>query len=90
MFCALNSQNKLSIEKLVEILSDKTRVFLNSDISSIEEGNEAELTLFDPSLDFEFDSKQKKENQLYSPFMNEKLKGKVLGVVNNNKLILNH
>ena len=90
MFCALNSQNKLSIEKLVETLSDKTRVFLNSDISSIEEGNEAELTLFDPSLDFEFDSKQKKENQLYSPFMNEKLKGKVLGIVNNNKLILNH
>ena len=86
----MNSQNKMSIEKLVEVLSDKTRVFLKYSAFSIEKGNQAELTLFDPSLDFKFDSKQKKENQLYSPFMNEKLKGKVLGVVNNNKLILNH
>lgn len=90
VFSALNSQKKLKIEKIVETLSDNTRMFLNYPLPSIKKGNKADLTLFDPTEDFEFNSKQKKENKLYSPFQHENLNGKVLGVFNNNKLLLNN
>ena len=89
LFSALNSKNTLQLEKLVQILSDNTRNFIQKPSPSIKIGNLADLTIFDPSVEFSFDSNQRKENILYSPFQHDKLTGKVLGIVNNNKLVLN-
>ena len=89
LFSALNSKNTLQLEKLVQILSDNTRNFIQKPSPSIKIGNLADLTIFDPSMEFSFDSNQRKENILYSPFQHDKLTGKVLGIVNNNKLVLN-
>ena len=89
LFSALNTQNKLKLEKLIEVLSDHTRDFIESPLPTIKNGNLADITLFDPTEEFNFDKKQKKENILYSPFQNENLKGRVLGIFNNNKLFLN-
>ena len=86
---ALNSKDTLQLEKLVQILSDNTRNFIQKPSPSIKIGNLADLTIFDPSMEFSFDSNQRKENILYSPFQHDKLTGKVLGIVNNNKLVLN-
>ena len=89
LFSALNSKDTLQLEKLVQILSDNTRNFIQKPSPSIKIGNLADLTIFDPSMEFSFDSNQRKENKLYSPFQHDKLTGKVLGIVNNNKLVLN-
>ena len=89
LFSALNSKDTLQLEKLVQILSDNTRNFIQKPSPSIKIGNLADLTIFDPSMEFSFDSNQRKENILYSPFQHDKLTGKVLGIVNNNKLVLN-
>lgn len=89
LFSALNSKDTLQLEKLIQILSDNTRNFIQKPSSSIKIGNVADLTIFDPSEEFSFDSNQRKENILYSPFQHDKLIGKVLGIVNNNKLVLN-
>lgn len=89
LFSALNSKDTLQLEKLVQILSDNTRNFIQKPLPSIKIGNLADLTIFDPSVEFSFDSNQRKENILYSPFQHDKLTGKVLGIVNNNKLVLN-
>ena len=89
LFSALNSKDTLQLEKLVQILSDNTRNFIQKPSPSIKIGNIADLTIFDPSVEFSFDSNQRKENILYSPFQHDKLTGKVLGIVNNNKLVLN-
>ena len=89
LFSALNSKDTLQLEKLVQILSDNTRNFIQKPSPSIKIGNLADLTIFDPSEEFSFDSNQRKENILYSPFQHDKLTGKVLGIVNNNKLVLN-
>lgn len=89
LFSALNSKDTLQLEKLVQILSDNTRNFIQKPLPSIKIGNLADLTIFDPSEEFSFDSNQRKENILYSPFQHDKLTGKVLGIVNNNKLVLN-
>ena len=89
LFSALNSKSTLQLEKLVQILSDHTRNFIQKPSPSIKIGNLADLTIFDPSEEFSFDSNQRKENILYSPFQHDKLIGKVLGIINNNKLVLN-
>jgi dihydroorotase len=88
-YSALNTQNILSSEHLVEILSCRPRKFMGLEQSTIKEGSKADLTLFDPEECFRYNVKTKKEEKIYSPFSNEHLKGQVLGIVNNNKLILN-
>ena len=89
LFSALNTQKKLKLEKIIEILSDKPRDFINAPKPTIKKGNAADITLFDPKEDFQFLSNQKKEDVTYSPFKKEKLLGKVVGVINKNKLFLN-
>lgn len=89
LFSALNSKKNIKLEKLVEILSENTRAFIQKPLSPIEIGNTADLTIFDPTEKFSFDLNQRKENIIYSPFQHDKLIGKVLGIVNNNKLVLN-
>jgi len=89
LFSALNSNKKIKLEKLIHIFTDNTRAFIQKPSSPIEIGNTADITIFDPTEVFSFDSKQRKENILYSPFRHDKLIGKVLGIINNNKLVLN-
>ena len=88
-YSALNSKNKLKLEKLIEVLSDKPRNFIDAPIPTIEKGNVADLTLFDPNSEFDFESTKKKEDIEYSPFKNEKMKGAIVGIFNKNKLFLN-
>jgi len=89
LFSALNSMKKVKLEQLINILSDNPRAFIQKPSPTIKIGNDADLTIFDPTESFSFDSKQRKEHQIYSPFRYEKLDGKVLGIINNNQLILN-
>ena len=89
VYSALNTRNNLSTDQLIEILSDRPRIYLGLPQAIIKEGSKADLTLFDPQKDFEYSAKTKKEEKSYSPFQNENMKGKIIGIVNNNQLILN-
>mgnify|MGYP001493010973 CR=1 FL=1 len=89
VYSALNTQNKIALNELIEILSNRPRNFLGIDSATIEVGAKADLTLFDPKEAFEYNAKTKKEEIIYSPFQNENMKGRVIGIINNNKFILN-
>ncbi|MEM9144012.1 MAG: dihydroorotase [Bacteroidota bacterium] len=54
----------------------------------IEEGAMAQLTLFDPDLEYVFERKHINSSSQNSIFLGEKLKGKAYGVVNNGLAIL--
>jgi len=81
--------NKLfSTKSAIQILTRGRSIFsLNSPIISI--GELADITLFNPNFDYIFSENEIFSKSKNSIFMNSKLKGKVYGIISNNKLKLN-
>jgi len=78
----------LSDELIVEKLSAQPRKLLSLPVATIEEGNQASITMFnDDEWTFSTTNNRSKSNN--SPFLNQKFKGRVIGIINNNQLHLN-
>ena len=78
----------IGMEETIELLT-KGRTIFGIESPEIEVGQPANLTLFNPDTSYEFT-----ENNIYSSSKNsialgEKMKGKVLGTIANNQLVLN-
>ena len=78
--------HKIGISKLIEKISINPRKILNIEEVIIEEGKKANMTLFDPEIDWVFNEKDIKSKSKNTPFIGEKLKGKALAVINNGEL----
>ena len=61
----------------------------NLPLSSIAEGEKATLTLFVPNNEYVFEEKDIVSKSKNNAFVNQKLKGKVIGIINKDKLHLN-
>lgn len=72
----------LKLERIIKCLSENPRKILDIDMPAIELGEKANLTLFDPDLEWTFDDNTNYSKSKNSPFWNHNLKGKVIGVVN--------
>ncbi len=82
VFCLLlNNDNQLTLNQIIEKLTHAPRHILRLPALTIKEGAVANLTLFDPTLSWQYDRTNSKSKN--SPFLNKTLTGKVLGVVNN-------
>jgi len=75
----------IGVEDFLEKVAIRPRQLLNIDLPEIEEGAEANLTIFDPSHEWTFTKKNILSKSKNSPMIGMELKGKVLGVVNNGK-----
>ena len=62
------------------------RKILELEDASIEEGNKANITLFDPTVSWKFTNKMIKSKSNNTPFIGEELIGKALAIYNNGKL----
>jgi dihydroorotase len=80
---------KIMLEKIIEKMSVSPRKILKLNIPKIEEGQVANLTLFDPHAEWSFTAKDIKSKSKNSPFTGRKLKGRAVAVFNKNKYILN-
>jgi dihydroorotase len=78
-----------SIENLVEKLSVFPRKFFELTVPEIKEGVTATLTLFNPRKEYIFDEINIKSKSKNSAFIGKLLKGKVIGIINGNKIYLN-
>lgn len=77
----------LPLEKIVEKLTASRKIFqIESDV--IEEGKLANITLFTTDEDWIFTKENILSKSKNSAFLGSKMKGKVIGVYNNSKLIL--
>lgn len=72
----------LTIAKLIEKFSVNPRRILHLPIIKIVEGEKANLTIFDPTMEWTVDVKQFKSKSKNSPFDGWKLKGKAFAIVN--------
>jgi dihydroorotase len=79
----------LDVENIVQKLALNPRAILNIDMPAINEGNKANLVLFDTEAEWEYNKHNNKSKSSNSPFMGQNLKGKVLLTCNNNYLFKN-
>ena len=87
LFGAVNSV--LPLKKVIDCITNKPRKRFNIENSSISVGEIANITLFNPEFEFEFNLEHIYSTSTNSAFLGKKLKGKVLGVFANNKLRIN-
>jgi dihydroorotase len=75
-------------ERWVELLSRAPRQIFGLKLPVIKEGGEAKLTLFDPTKKWTLTIKDIHSKSKNSPFIGKELTGKVIGIINQSKLIL--
>lgn len=78
-----------SIGALVEKLSVAPRKIFGLPLPVIAEGVRASLTLFNPATEYIFEETMIRSKSKNSAFVGKQLKGKVLGIINGDKLYLN-
>lgn len=78
-------EKHLTLNEIIDKISNNPRKILGLKNNSIEEGNYANLTLFNPSNKWEFKESDIVSKSKNSPFVGEELKGKALAIYNNNK-----
>lgn len=77
----------LPVEKLVAAFSANPRKLLALETATIEKGNAANLTVFDPDAEWTYSSIRSLSRN--TPALGLTLKGKVMGVVNKGQMVVN-
>ena len=77
----------LTIAELIEKFSHNPRKTLHLPQIKIAEGEIANLTLFDPSIEWVVDIRKFKSKSKNSPFDGYKLRGKAVGIINNRSFL---
>ena len=88
-YSALRTSTELSIERTVELLSENPRRLLKLEEITLEEGSAAEITLFNPDLEWIPSSKDSASKSRNCPYFGEHLLGKAYGVIRGSKVHLN-
>jgi len=83
-FAALNTiaGKELGLEKIIEILSTRSRKTFNVKLNTIELKNSANLVLYDPEKEFILTKKDQASKAYNNPYLNKKLKGEIFGIIN--------
>jgi dihydroorotase len=77
----------LTLSQIIEKFSINPRKILHLPLVKIAEGEKANITIFDPNMEWIVDIEKFKSKSKNSPFQSKKLKGKPLAVFNSNQLI---
>ena len=76
---------ELGLSKIIEKIAINPRKILGINEATLIEGNIANITLFNPDLEWEFTKEDIKSKSNNTPFLGVKLKGKALAIFNNGK-----
>ncbi len=83
------SMSGVTTETFVKMQTENIRKIFNQPFSVIDEGQKANLTLFVPGEEKVFEEKDILSKSRNNAFVNKKLKGKVIGIINKERLFLN-
>lgn len=86
-FGAINSV--LNLEDFIENITSKPKSIFGLENTSIDKGNVADITIFNPETTYSFTKEHILSTSKNSAFIDKKMKGTVYGVFANNQLILN-
>ena len=79
----------MDLYKLIEQLTINPRKIFGLNIPEIKEGCNACLTLFDPDEEYIFEEAMIRSKSVNNAFVGKKLKGKVIGIINKNRVVVN-
>lgn len=89
-YSSLVENNLASQAEFIDKITVQPRKIANfEEDTSINENNSADLTIFDPTIDWKFNDETNFSKSKNSPFFGQKMKGKALGIIKNNTLTLN-
>lgn len=86
---ALEAMKEKNIEAIVRAFTEGPRQVLGIEEPSIEEGAEANLTLFSSEISSTLDARTNLSKSQNNPFLNQPLRGVVIGVINGSKSYFN-
>lgn len=87
--CALEGLKENKIEFIITALTYNPRLILGLPQHRIEEGAEANLTVFSLKLESVLTENSNYSKSANSPFLNKKMQGKIIGVINGTKSFFN-
>lgn len=73
----------------IKMLTENPRNIFGLELPRIEEGAAACLTLYEPGTEYIFEENMILSGSKNSPFIGKKLKGKPVGIINENRMLLN-
>ena len=79
----------LSLTSLIDKLCDQPRKILRLTVPTIEQGANANLTIFNTDEQWVFDDKNVRSKSRNSPYLNRKLTGRAVAIVNKGELHVN-
>jgi dihydroorotase len=79
--------SKTSLETMINALTKNPRTILGLKEISVKEGEDANLTIFNPSTKYMFEKSHIVSSNKNSGFIGKELKGEVIGVVNKNSFL---
>lgn len=83
------ASGKQSIAQLIDKLSVAPRNIFGLPVPVIKEGETANLTLFDPNAEYTFTEAGIQSKSKNSAFIGKQLKGKVVGIINKEHVVIN-
>jgi len=83
LFSSINNISELSLTEKISCISNKPRQIMGLDIPTIKEGNIANLTLFNPKLNYILEKSHLASLSSNTPLLGTSLTGKALGIINN-------
>ena len=81
-----NLSGVLTLDEIINKISINPRTILQLDIPIVKEGFEANLTLFDPGLEWTYQTANSKSKAKNTPFEGCELIGKAIGIYNKKQL----
>ena len=78
----------VSQDRWIELLAINPRKLFNLPPATIQQGQKACITLFDPAAEWTVNDNHFKSKSKNSPFAGKKLKGKVAGIINGDKIVM--
>ncbi len=83
LYPLVNMHSGLSTLQIVDKIAIRPRQVLGLSVPTIKNGEKANLTLFSPTLEWTLEDKDIQSPSKNTPLIGKKLKGKVLGILNN-------
>jgi dihydroorotase len=80
---------KLSLQQVLDKMVYNPRKIMNLDIPKIENGAEANLTIFNTDEKWTFHKKQVRSKSHNSPYLDQEMTGRAVAIFNRGKLVLN-
>jgi dihydroorotase len=86
---ALEALKEKNIDTLISALTDGPRNILSLPLVKVEEGMDADFTLFNMSTKYEWTERENRSHSRNSPFFGQSLQGKVVGIIKGSKSSFN-